>query len=342
MDAAVPPRAPRPDAVAALVGACSIELSPRDELAGAGLRGLFPAATAVFVNQPASAMPHHVVAACARLRAAGFEPVPHVLARPLTGFTQASDFLARLAGEAGVTHVLLLGGDADRPAGPFRSAFDLLATGVAERHGIQQVSFAGYPEGHPRIDSATLQQALRAKVELARQRGLAVWLVTQFGFEAAPIHAWIAAQRAAGIDCPIRIGVAGPASVATLAKYAVRCGIGTSLRALARGHAAFARILTEATPDALVEALVAGGGEAGGAHGPDGGADGPDGSAVRPGDSAHGLTGDAGGGGAGEPRADRGAAWASGEGAIGLHVFTFGGVRRTADWVRGTLARHAV
>jgi methylenetetrahydrofolate reductase (NADPH) len=99
---------------------------------------------------------------------------------------------------------------------------------------------------------------LLAKLEVARQRGLATSLVTQFGFEAQPIQGWIAARRAEGIACPIRIGLAGPATVATLAKYAVRCGIGASLRALAHGHAAIARILSEANPDALIDALVAG------------------------------------------------------------------------------------
>ena len=104
----------------------------------------------------------------------------------------------------------------------------------------------------------TLDAALRAKVALARQGGLAVSLVTQFGFEAQPILRWIAAQRAQGIDCPVHVGVAGPASVATLAKFAIRCGIGASLRALARGHTAFARIMTEAGPDALIGELVGG------------------------------------------------------------------------------------
>jgi methylenetetrahydrofolate reductase (NADPH) len=70
-----------------------------------------------------------------------------------------------------------------------------------------------------------------------------------------------------------------------LAKFAVRCGIGASLRALARGHTAFARIMVEAGPDALISELVAGESEA-------------------------------------APLS-------------GLHVFTFGGVRRGAEWMRG-------
>jgi methylenetetrahydrofolate reductase (NADPH) len=270
---------------AELIRACSIEMAPRDGLAGDGLRGLLAPGTMVFVNHPSSATYHDIVAACARLQRTGFTPVPHIAARRLANFTQASDFLLRAVAEAGVDRVLLIGGD-DNAMGPFRSSFDLLATGVVERQGIGHVAFAGYPEGHPAIDAGILDAALQAKVALARQRGLQVSLVSQFSFEPVPILHWIASLHQQGIDCPVRIGVAGPASVATLAKYAVRCGIGASLRVLARGHTAFARILTQAGPEALIAALVAD-------------------------DST-------------EARLE------------GLHVFTFGGVRHTADWIRAS------
>ena len=265
------------DRVAQLIRDCSIELSPRDEFAGEALRGQVEPGTTVFVNYPPSVSHHDIVAACVRLQKAGFDPVPHVAARRLASFTQASDFLQRVVNEAGVERVLLIGGD-DSPIGPFRASLDLLATGVVERSGVRAVSFGGYPEGHPAIDTATLDAALRAKVSLARQAGLAVSVVTQFGFEAEPIARWIEAKAE---DCPVHVGIAGPASVATLAKFAIRCGIGTSLRALARGHTAFARVLVEAAPDELVRQLVA-----------------------------------------------RGASIA------GLHVYTFGGARRAAEWIR--------
>jgi methylenetetrahydrofolate reductase (NADPH) len=268
---------------AQLIGAGSLELSPRDEFAGEALRKLLVPGTSVFVAYPSSVTHHDIVAACTRLRHAGFDPVPHVAARRLASFTQANDFLQRAVGEAGVESVLLIGGD-ESPVGPFRAALDLLATGVLERNGIHNVGFAGYPEGHPAIDGGTLDAALRAKVALARQGGLAVSLFTQFGFEAEPILDWIGRLHSEGIDCPVHVGVAGPANVATLAKFAIRCGIGASLRALARGHTAFARILVEAGPDALITDLIAG--------------EDPD-----------------------APIA-------------GLHMFTFGGVRRTAEWMR--------
>lgn len=273
------------------IGDCSIELSPRDDFAGPALRALFAPGTTVFVNQPASATHHELVAACQRLQRAGFVAVPHVVARHLAGYTQAADFLQRLVGDAGVTQILLLGGDQARPSGPFDSALALLSTGVVERHGIRRVGFAGYPATHPLIAAAVLEAALQGKLELAGRSGLEMFLVTQFGFAAAPILHWVRRQRAAGLRCPIRIGVAGPASVATLAKYAVRCGIGNSLRAFAHGHTAFARILTEATPDALIAALAEG-----------------EESACQ---------------------------------IDGIHVFTFGGVRRAASWVMSASAAAA-
>ena len=286
---AAPDLAWRNHRIGELVTACSIEISPRDDFAGERLRELFDPGTTVFVNHPGSVTHHDIVAACARLRQAGFNPVPHIAVRRLASFTQANDFLHRAAGEAEVRAVLIIGGDPDHPVGPFPDAYDLLASGLVGHHGLRSVAFAGYPEGHPRISSRALDEALRAKVTLARRQGLDVSLVTQFGFDAAPILRWIATLRTQDIVCRVKVGIAGPATVATLAKFAVRCGIGASLRALARGHTAFARILAEAGPDVLIGALVA----------------------------------------EEEP----------GRPIDGLHVFTFGGVRRTAEWISGYLRR---
>lgn len=270
-----------------LIAAASIELSPCDELAGDGLRNLFPPGSTVFISHPPSADYSGIVTACARLRKAGFVPVPHIAARRLASLEDAEDFLRRAAGEAAVEDVLLIGGDPDWPAGPFRDSLTLLIGGILECHGIERVRFAGYPEGHPYISTKALDAALDAKLALAKERGLAASVVTQFGFEPAPIERWIAGLRSRGVNCPVRVGVAGPARVVTLAKFAVRCGIGSSLRALARGHTAFVRILTEAAPDALIDAVAASEATAG--------------------------------------RID------------GLHVFTFGGVARTAAWRQAKL-----
>ena len=124
------------------------------------------------------------------MRRAGFNPVPHVAARRLASFTQANDFLRRAAGEAEVTAALLIAGDPDLPAGPFGDSLALLASGVVEGNGLRGLAFAGYPEGHPNIGVRALADALRGKIALARDRGLDVSLVTQFGFDAGPIQRW--------------------------------------------------------------------------------------------------------------------------------------------------------
>jgi methylenetetrahydrofolate reductase (NADPH) len=277
---------------AGLIGASSIEISARDALTEEGLRELLDPGTTVFVNHPASVTYHDIVAACVRLRRAGLIPVPHVAARRLASFTQARDFLQRAAAEAEIRSALIVGGDPDRPLGPFGDGLDLMTTGVVEQSGVSEIILAGYPEGHPRIDARVLAHALRAKMALARERGLAVSVVTQLAFDSMPIRRWIASLRAQDSRCPVKIGVAGPASIATLAKFAVRCGIGASLRALGRGHAAFARILVEAGPDQLIDTLV------------------------------------------GEEDSDAP--------IEGLHLFTFGGLRRTAEWIRARTGRSAI
>lgn len=234
----------------------SLEVSARDPFAGAALADLVAAGTTVFINIAAGDTPHAIVAAASRLRRAGFRPVPHVAARPLASFTGLHDFLSRLAGEAGVDTALVIAGDLDRPAGPFANSFEILSTGLFERHGIRRVGLAGYPEGHPRIGARALADALRLKLGLARQAGLEAFIVTQFGFAAPAMLAFIAACRADGIAAPVHVGLAGPASIATLAKFAVRCGIGNSLRQLTSGHASVARLLTETGPEAVIHRLA--------------------------------------------------------------------------------------
>ena len=57
-------------------------------------------------------------------------------------------------------------------------------------------------------------------------------LATQFAFDAKPIIAWAEDLKAAGITLPIHIGIAGPAKLQTLIKFAIACGVGPSLKVL--------------------------------------------------------------------------------------------------------------
>ena len=79
--------------------------------------------------------------------------------------------------------------------------------------------------------------------------------MTQFCFESAPILEWIGELDARGIDLPVIVGLAGPATPATLTKFALRCGIGNSMRALRGQIGRFGRLLTDTGPDDVMRGL---------------------------------------------------------------------------------------
>src|SRR5215470_4943328 len=118
------------------------------------------------------------------------------------------------------------------------------------------MAIAGFPEGNPNIPDPVLLEALRAKVNFAAKAGLELSIVTQFCFTAQPIVSWLNRIRAEGIENPVRVGLAGPASLATLSRYAVRCGIGNSLHVLTE-HPSFARLLSEKGPEPIIRGIVA-------------------------------------------------------------------------------------
>jgi methylenetetrahydrofolate reductase (NADH) len=240
--------------IVALLEGASLEICARDSADIAECVGYLDPGTEVFVSLPQGQPYHGAVAMAARLRRAGFRAVPHVTARGLASLWALDDYLARAAGEAGVEHVLVVGGDRDRPAGPFDSSLSVLCTGMLQKHGIRKVSIAGYPEGHPGIGPKPLHDALLAKRELARENGLELQIVTQFCFDPAPIVAW--ARRVRGLGLPVRVGLAGPASITTLLKFAARCGIGNSVRVLKSRTDSIIRLITEAGPEVVIRELA--------------------------------------------------------------------------------------
>jgi len=236
-----------------LVGA-SLELSSRNPQEIDACAGLLEPGTAVYISFPPGQTYHGTVALAARLARAGFRPVPHVAARRIASREALDDYLARAAGEAGVDSALVIGGDSDRAVGAFDSSLALLETGLFQRHGIVHIGIAGYPEGHPRIAAAALDAALAAKTALARQAGMDPSVVTQFCFDADAILSW--ADRTKELSLPVRVGLAGPASLPRLLRFAAMCGVGASLRALRASPAAITRLMVEAGPEVALRQLA--------------------------------------------------------------------------------------
>jgi methylenetetrahydrofolate reductase (NADPH) len=247
---------PPPATIAAMLGHYSIEVHPGDSKALDAARERLSAGTEVFLTWIPGTNPMDLVGAATKLRQAGLLAVPHIGARHLESSAQLERLAACLMGEAGVDRILLIGGDRAEPAGPYDSALAVMQTGAFQKVGITRMAIAGFPEGNPNINDVTLEEALRAKVNFADSTGLRLSIVTQFCFTARPIVAWLQRIRARGIDIPVRIGLAGPASVTTLMRYAVRCGIGNSLHVL-REHPSFAKLLTEKGPEPIIREIAA-------------------------------------------------------------------------------------
>lgn len=220
--------------------------------------------TQVFLTWIPGTNPIDMVAAAARLRHSGLVPVPHIGARHLESALQLEDLAARLTGEAWVDRVLIIGGDRPKPAGPYDSSLAVMQTGVFQKAGILRIAVAGFPEGNPHISETILDEALEAKVDFARNSGLQLSIVTQFCFKPEPILNWLWRLRSRGIDVPVRVGLAGPAGPLTLARYAVRCGIGNSLHVLTE-NSSFARLLIEKGPEPIIRGIAA---SADGGHAP--------------------------------------------------------------------------
>ena len=245
-----------PRALASLLPSASVEVSSRGHQLQ-DLRDHFAPGTDVTITFLPGDDYRHNVETAAALRRAGFNPVPHIAARELPSRQALDDFLARGRGEADIRRVLLIAGDVAIARGPFRSSRDIGASGLLEAHGITAVSVAGHPEGHPFLDPAHTVAQLEAWRDWGRTTGVAVSIVTQFCFESAPILALLGDLGATGVALPVIVGLAGPASPATLGKFALRCGIGNSIRALRAQIGRYGRLLADTGPDQVLQGLYA-------------------------------------------------------------------------------------
>jgi methylenetetrahydrofolate reductase (NADPH) len=217
------------------------------------LRGVLRPGSYVYLSAPPNHPPSRLIEAASEVLAAGFVPVPHIAARAFASLAMLDDLVARLNGEAGVDRALVIAGDRDPPAGPIADALALIRTDVLQRRGIHEIGISAYPDGHPTIADSALAAALSDKLEAALVRGLGVHVVTQFCFDAEQILGWLRRTRYSRVAVPVRIGIAGPASMRSLLRYALRCGVRASLRHMLDPRAA--QLIGTIAPDALVRAL---------------------------------------------------------------------------------------
>ena len=196
------------------------------------------------------------ITTAARLKAEGFDPLPHFAARSIPSEALLETWLKQLQDEVGITEVVALGGAVDKPLGPFDSSMALLETGLFDKYAIRKIGVAGHPEGSPDISDQAIKEALAWKNAFAERSGAEIYIATQFCFEAAPIIAWDRAIQSQGNKLPIHIGVPGLATIKTLLNHARACGVGPSMRFLTRQARNITKLMTVSTPDKLVLELA--------------------------------------------------------------------------------------
>jgi methylenetetrahydrofolate reductase (NADPH) len=240
--------------LAALLPQASVEVSSRGHQLDELRDNFAPGIDVTITFLPGDNYRHNIETAVA-LRRAGFNPVPHIAAREMPSREALDDFLARARGEADVTRIVVIAGDVAIAKGPYRSSLDVCASGLIEARGIASLSVAGHPEGHPYLSATNAFKVLEAWRDWGQLTAIRVDVVTQFCFESAPILEWIGELEARGLGLPVIVGLAGPASPATLTKFALRCGIGNSMRSLRSQIGRFGRLLTDTGPDDVMRGL---------------------------------------------------------------------------------------
>lgn len=235
----------------------TIEASPKQVLTTEGLGALFPKGTWVYLTDVGIDPLDTIVAAAARLRSFGYVPVPHIPARRIESLQMLETRVARLKREANVDNVLLIAGEAERQMGPYSASIEILQTDILSQYGIGRIGVAGHPEGSPVMTNDMVTASLKEKSDFASHCDAEMYVVTQFGFDAERFIAWADELPSKGIFLPIHLGMAGPAKMTTLIKYAAICGVGASMSFLKKRGSALASLAMGYDPEPIMAALQA-------------------------------------------------------------------------------------
>ena len=239
----------------------SIEVMPRTAEKVENFRDLLPEGTRVYIAHIEGTPIEDMVATAKRLATDGYPVMPHFPARIIKDAKTLENWIAMYQGEAGVEQALLLAGGVSEPHGAFDSSMQLMETGLFDKAGFKRLHVAGHPEGNRDIDPQggmkNVSDALQWKQKFSERTDADMAIATQFAFEAGPIIKWADDLKAAGIDLPIHIGIAGPAKLQTLIKFAIACGVGPSLKVLQKRAKDVSKLLLPFEPTEVIADLAA-------------------------------------------------------------------------------------
>jgi methylenetetrahydrofolate reductase (NADPH) len=235
----------------------SIEVMPRTAEKVESFRAILPKGTRVYIANIESPI-EEMVATARRIVDEGFDVMPHFPARIIKDKATLLDWVARYK-DVGVRQGLILAGNPAAQVGDFSSSMELLESGAFT--GFERLHVAGHPEGNKDIDpdgsDRMVMEAARWKSAFMERTDAKMAMTTQFCFEAQPVIDWVNRLQAEGIKLPVHIGIAGPAKLQTLIKFAIACGVGPSLRVLQKRAMDVTKLLLPYEPTEVLEGLAA-------------------------------------------------------------------------------------
>ena len=229
----------------------SIEVMPRTAEKINDFNSILPKGTNVYIAHLEGTTITKMVETAKRLNHSEFNVVPHFPARLIENKIILEDWIKKYA-DVGVNKALILAGSPSKAIGEFTSSMDLLSTELFDKYRFNEIVCAGHPEGNKDIDvdgkDYNLMEALKWKSEFFKRTQIKWSLTTQFCFEIDPIKAWEIRLEEEGIFIPINIGVAGPAKLQTMIKYALMCGVGPSIKVLEKRAKDLTKLLLPYSP----------------------------------------------------------------------------------------------
>jgi methylenetetrahydrofolate reductase (NADPH) len=160
-----------------------------------------------------------------RLASLGFNVVPHIAARMVRDKAHLEEIIARLNAMP-INSLFVPGGDAEKPAGEYTRAFEVLRDIADFEHRFKEIGIAGHPEGHPVVSDDVLIE------ELLQKQPYATYIVTQMCFDADIIGDWVREIRDVGVTLPVWLGLPSVSNRMSLMTTSLRIGVGNSLRYL--------------------------------------------------------------------------------------------------------------
>jgi len=210
----------------------------------------------IYVTYIPGSAPSDVVNASETILSYGFNPIPHCPARTIPDEEFLINYIDALV-KVGVTNILIIGGSVSSPKGKFSSSIDLLNTGLFQQSKIKSINIAGHPEGNP--DDEDHFENMIHKCKWLGTNNFETNIVTQWCLSPDITNSWIRKTQTQlkniGAKCEIHLGVAGPAKLTTILRYAKICGVSASASVFMKQGLDIRKIINH-KPDNILEKLI--------------------------------------------------------------------------------------